>query len=379
MRWSLRIATVAGIGIYVHITFLLIFILVVPEFFRGGPVVALSWTAFLLSCFTCVVFHELGHALTAKRFGVRTKDIVLLPIGGVARLERIPREPRQEFVIAIAGPLVNVAIALVLAALLFAGGFFSSASGDDLARQVSAPTRIELEIFGARLLLWNVTMFLFNLIPAFPMDGGRILRSLLAMRLDYTRATRVAAAIGQLFAVVFAVIGVFYSPFLVLIAVFVFLGAAGEAAAAQVYTSFQGLPTSTGMMTEFKRLGNEDTLGTAVAYLLAGNQIDFPVIADEKVAGVLTRQQLVAALREHGPDRRVADLDLKAIAPVQAGDPLYRTYEEMARQGVNSLPVLDGEALAGWITRDNMAEVAMVREALGGDARIEKRVLGTGG
>jgi Zn-dependent protease/CBS domain-containing protein len=354
MRWSFRILTVAGIGIYVHITFLL---------FAGwiAASLALPGIALILSVFACVLLHELGHALTAKRFGVKTKDIILLPIGGVARLERIPREPGQEFLIAIAGPLVNVVIAGAITACLHLLGQPISIDFEEVMRPQTG-----WQPYLQRLLFFNVSMVLFNMIPAFPMDGGRILRSLLAFVLDYSKATRIAAGIGQFIAVLGGLAGILLqNPFLVLIAVFVFLGASGEAAVAQLQATFRGLPTSTGMITEFKSLRLDDTLGTAVGYLLSGSQVDFPVIEDGSVAGVLTRHQLVLSLKEGGPDRPLRDVALKTVEPVDSSAPLFKTYEEMGRQEVRGLPVLEDGRLVGWITSENIAEVAMVREALG--------------
>jgi CBS domain-containing protein len=183
---------------------------------------------------------------------------------------------------------------------------------------------------------------------------------------DHTRATRLAAAIGQGFALLFGLAGILAAnAVLVLIAVFVFLGAAGEAAQAQMQAAFRGLPTSSGMMTELKTLRPEDTLGHAVELLLSGNQVDFPVVEANKVSGILTRHQLVDSLRSGGLDTPVKDAPLKPVNPVKASDPLFRTWEEMARQGMSCLPVFDGEQLVGWITSENIAELAMVREALG--------------
>jgi Zn-dependent protease/CBS domain-containing protein len=362
MRWSLRILTVSGIGIYVHITFLILVAWIGAIFFQsGGAVHAVHGILLILAVFACVVLHELGHALTAKRFGIKTKDITLLPIGGVARLERIPREPGKEFLIAIAGPLVNVVIAgLLYSVIRVALPSVSLEEVDENLLQTPG-----LDTFLIQLLAVNVVMVVFNMIPAFPMDGGRILRSALASVMDYATATRIAAFIGQSVAVVMGIFAIYKPlPLLFIVAVFVFLGAAGEAAAVQLRATFQGLTTATGMMRSFRSLEKGDTLGRAVQLLLEGNQADFPIIEDGKVTGVLTRRQLVASLKEKGVETPVADVPLAKVEPVEAGAPLYRTHEEMARQGVSSLPVLENGSLVGWITSENIAEVAMVREAL---------------
>src|SRR5260370_40066633 len=213
----------------------------------------------------CVLAHEFGHIFTARAFGVSTPDVTLLPIGGVARLERIPEEPKQEFLIAIAGPLVNVAIAAVLIFALKAEAAFS-----DLA-DLNTP-RVALL---AKLASVNLFLVLFNLIPAFPMDGGRVLRALLAMRMNYARATHIAATVGQGLAFVFGLIGLFYNPMLLFIAFFVYLGATSEAALAQMKDITAGLPVSEAMMTDLVMLPPNSTLDEAAELVLRTSQPGF--------------------------------------------------------------------------------------------------------
>src|ERR1700758_483278 len=206
MAWSLPIFRIAGIQLRIHITFLLLIAwLAFGYYAQGGSAVAASRVIFVLLLFLCVVLHEFGHAFAAKAFGINTPDITLLPIGGVARLERMPEEPVQELIIAVAGPLVNVVIAL---GLFVAGG----------SQALLSPTTVEGGGLIAQLLTINILLVLFNLLPAFPMDGGRVLRALLAIRMSYARATQVAATIGQGFAFVFGFIGLLWNPFLIFIA-----------------------------------------------------------------------------------------------------------------------------------------------------------------
>jgi Zn-dependent protease len=225
MRWSIRVGKIAGIQLYLHWTFLILLGLI---FFSDlGKGVGLPGAAqavlFVLALFACIVLHELGHALAARRYGIPTRDITLLPIGGVARMERMPREPAQELWVALAGPLVNVGIAAVLILTLL---------GIHYAR---VKFLVSQEVFLLLLLRANLFLILFNLLPAFPMDGGRVLRALLARRMDYVRATRIAARIGQVMAVLFVVGGIcsrfseYLSPMLALIGVFIFFGARNEA------------------------------------------------------------------------------------------------------------------------------------------------------
>jgi Zn-dependent protease len=222
MKWSFRVCRVAGIDVRIHITFLLL-----PLFFgwsgwqEGGAAGARNEVVFILALFLCVLLHEFGHALAGRHYGIPTPDITLLPFGGVARMTRIPSKPLQELVIAVAGPAVNVAIAGGLGILLFAGGGF-----------FSGPPSGE-RVFLHQLLTVNAGLVLFNMIPAFPMDGGRILRALLSMGCGHFRATQIAARVGQVLAVVFAVAGFFSNPMLVLIGLFVFSGAQDELAYAR--------------------------------------------------------------------------------------------------------------------------------------------------
>ena len=221
MRWSFKVASVAGTEVRIHLTFLLFVAWIGFSYYQvEGLPGAVQGVLFILSLFACVLLHEFGHAFAARGFGIATPDITLLPIGGVARLARIPDKPWQELVVAVAGPLVNVVIA---AALIFV--VHRSAELEHL--QYLESPRVELL---SKLASVNVMLVLFNLIPAFPMDGGRILRALLAMAMPYSQATQVAAWIGQGLAVVFAIFGLFGNPLLIFIAFFIFAGAQQEAA-----------------------------------------------------------------------------------------------------------------------------------------------------
>jgi Zn-dependent protease len=366
MRWSIRIATVAGIGIFVHVTFILLVILFFAQFLQqGGVGYAVQATLTVLALFGCVILHELGHALTALRFGVKTRDITMLPIGGVARLERIPEEPIQELLIAIAGPAVNVVIAAGIFVILKAFGWSNSWDIEEISRP-----RLGVEPFLRNLLTMNVGLVVFNLIPAFPMDGGRILRSLLGFFLDHVAATRIAARVGQILAVGFALLGlgafgVPPNPIIVLIAVFVFLGATGEAATKELQQVFRGVPASAGMLRDFRALSAGNTLRDAVDMLLAGSQMDFPVLDGSTVVGVLRRQDLIRGLKERGLDVPVSAVNLLKVAPVSADAPLYQALGELDRQQSWCLPLEKDGAIVGWITRQNVTEIAMVRQALG--------------
>jgi Zn-dependent protease len=360
MRWSLSLGTIAGIRVQLHFTFLLFvgWIAVTRGLLTGHPAQALGAVLLLLLVFTCVLLHELGHALAARRYGIPTRDITLLPIGGVARVTRMPDKPQQEIVVAVAGPAVNVAIAILLAAI-----------SKGLHRPFSE-TFMRGGILES-LLVVNIVMILFNMIPAFPMDGGRVLRALLALRLPYPRATRIASTVGQAIAIVFGVVGLFGIPgvinpsaILVFIALFVFLAAGEEQAQAQTRSTISGLPVSAAMVTEFHTLDVGDPVRRAVDYLMAGAQQDFPVMDGGEHLGMLSRADLVSALGKRGGEVAVGSvlrMDHEYAAP---DEPLEQALHRMRSRGRQALPVLQQGRLVGLLTLDNVGDLLLVREAL---------------
>jgi Zn-dependent protease/CBS domain-containing protein len=355
MGWSLPIFRVAGIQLRIHITFLLLIgWLAFGYYAEGGSAVAASRVIFILLLFVCVVLHEFGHAFAAKAFGINTPDITLLPIGGVARLERMPEEPVQELIIAVAGPMVNVVIAL---GLFVAGG--------SQAAFVNSST-VEGGGLIAQLMTINIMLVLFNLLPAFPMDGGRVLRALLATRLSYARATQVAATVGQGFAFVFGFIGLIWNPFLIFIALFVYIGASQEAALAQMKDVSRRFPVSSAMVREFRTLTENATLQEAVDALLATSQHDFPVVNETgNVAGVLTRHDLIAALRKNDPTLRVGDVMRRDIPTVTTGTRFEDAFRIMQECNCPAVPVLDSmKRLVGLLTPENVTELMMIQSAM---------------
>jgi Zn-dependent protease len=354
MGWSIPIFRVTGIQLRIHITFLLLIAwLAFGYYAQGGSAAALSRVVFVLLLFLCVVLHEFGHAFAAKAFGINTPDITLLPIGGVARLERMPEEPLQELVIAVAGPMVNVVIAL---GLFVAGGsqaFFN-------------PSSVEGGSLIAQLMTINILLLLFNLLPAFPMDGGRVLRALLATRMTYARATQIAALIGQGFAFAFGFIGLLFNPFLIFIALFVYIGASQEAALAQMKDVSRRFPVSSAMVREFRTLAASATLDEAVDALLATSQHDFPIVDESgRVAGLLTRHDLIAALRKNDPELRVGDVMRRDIPTVTTGTRFEDAFRIMQECNCPAVPVLDRmKRLVGLLTPENVTELMMVHSAM---------------
>ena len=357
MAWSWRIGRVAGIPIFMHWTFLILIAWVILEQWLAGHdlVTALEGVGFVLALFGCVVLHELGHALTARRFGVVTSDITLLPIGGVARLQRIPEQPSQELLIALAGPAVN----LVIVALLWTLGVRPPGN-------VADPNHLINARFWPRILEVNLVLFLFNLLPAFPMDGGRVLRALLAMRMDYARATRAAASIGQMMAIGFGLLGLTGgNPLLLLIALFVWIGAESEAVQVEERVMLKGVTVRAAMLTDYRTLTPFDTLGHAADLLLAGEQHDFPVVgADGRIVGILTRSDLLGGLAKTGREARVADVARTEVGSVDAAAPLGPAVTRLRTDEGPCLQVLEHGRLVGLLTLENVSELLMIRAAL---------------
>ena len=357
MKWQWKLGRFAGIDVYVHATFLLLIGWVGyshwlehqmwSEVFNG--------ILFVLALFVCVVLHEYGHALTARKYGIKTRDITLYPIGGVARLERMPEKPVEELWVALMGPAINVVIAAGLFAYLFLTN--SLVPFSDLT--VASGSFLE------RLMTVNLSLVLFNLIPAFPMDGGRVLRAILAMRMEYVRATQTAANIGQGMAFLLGFIGLFSNPFLLFIAFFVYIGASQEASMVQMKNSISGIPVTRAMLTDFKSLSPRDNLSQVVALILAGSQHDFPVVdANGKVAGILDRDSFMLALTRHGQSAPVMEFIRRDLPEVDSYDMIEMALMRLQEAGSKMLPVTHGGQLVGLITAENITEYLMIRSAL---------------
>lgn len=298
MSWSITIGRIAGTEIRIHLTFLLLLAWIgFAQYLQGGSGGAVfQEILFILAVFACVLLHELGHVFAARRYGITTPDITLLPIGGLARLSRLPENPSEEIVIAIAGPLVNVVIAVILILILGTGiGFSAFTDVEDSAQG-----------FLARLAAVNIFLVVFNLIPAFPMDGGRVLRAALSFRLGRRRATQIAARIGQALAFVFGFWGLMSgNVVLVFIALFVFLAAQAEAGDVSLADTAKRVPVQRAMITEFVSLGPQSTVAEAADALIRTTQREFPVVDGAgRLRGILTRDEMIKAFRSSGSQRR---------------------------------------------------------------------------
>jgi Zn-dependent protease/predicted transcriptional regulator len=334
---------------------LLLWVLISGLVAAQSPLAAAGRVLFVLVVFATVVLHELGHALTAQRFGIRTRSITLLPIGGVASLERMPDKPLQELLVAVAGPAVNVAIAIVLFAALTAAG-----------RPILSvdPQLLDGAPFAVRLFWVNVSLAAFNLLPAFPMDGGRVLRALLAIRLEAVRATRIAARIGQGFAVVLGVFGLLANPMLAVLALFLWLAAAAEAGAAETKAALSGAPVSAAMTTDFYVLDVNDELGAVARQLVSGPRVDFPVTSDGVVVGILTRAGLIEGLANRGPRARVRDSMVRAFTVAAPDDSLETVLPRLESSASRTVPVIDRGRLVGLLTPEGVGELVWVNRAL---------------
>jgi Zn-dependent protease/CBS domain-containing protein len=365
--WSLRVATVSGIPIRVHFTFLLLLTyFALSGVGRGGPFLAL----FFLGVFFCVALHELGHSLVAQRYGYKVRDIVLYPIGGVASIEETPK-PRHEFWIAVAGPAVNVVIALLLAGYIAVTGGAGGTVWERIAGALQG-MRTEGSFIGGfitALLVTNITLVLFNLIPAFPMDGGRVLRSLLALKIGRLRATRIAAFIGQAIAVLFFLVGLGFftggrpNYGLLVIALFVFFGAGQEAQAEQSREVVEDAPVGAAMLRDFATLAVGDTLRHAAEVLLDTSQQDFPVMHGDEVVGVLSRDALLRGLAREGENAYVAGAMDRDVVFARPNDSLEAFL--LRPDGVRRAPVLvrdEAEHLVGMLTLDNLMEFLTLRQ-----------------
>jgi Zn-dependent protease len=354
-RWSWKFFTVAGIDVHIHGTFLLLIAFVALSGLMAGQglTAMVRGTLLILAVFSTVVLHEFGHALTARRFGVRTLDITLLPIGGIARLEKMPDKPGQQLQVALAGPAVNAVIALLLFGLV---RLFEIPAGIEVFRDASGPFLMQL--------MWiNLFIAAFNLLPGYPMDGGRVLRALLAMRMAPERATQIAARVGQGVAVIFGVVGLFYSPFLMVIAVFIWLGAQAEHSVSTMKVALTGLSVRDGMITDFRSVVPTDPLSRAVDITLAGFQQDFPVMDDARLLGVLTHGDVLRGLAERGKSSAVQEAMRRDFDTTNAAEPLEGALTRMRQGGGRFLIVVENEKVIGLLTVGNIGELLALEAA----------------
>lgn len=348
---SISAITLFGVPVRFHFTFVLLLIFLAVAGLKARQSV-IADVLFVAAIFASVLLHELGHAVVARRCGVRTLEIVMFPIGGVARMERIPR-PRDELRIAIAGPAVN----LVLAGLILSGVALWRGRIGTGPEALADPTDANLL---ERIAIGNLILAVFNLLPAFPMDGGRILRSLLALRRPEEEATQIASRAGRTLAVLMGLYGLISMHFLlVFIAFFVYLGAAQEGQAARGRSLMEGLPVRAAMITRYLTLSHGQTVGEAARLMLESTQQDFPILHGDRVIGLLDRHRLLKAMASEGSSAYIAgvmdrefprldpEMDLAEALPALAAAPCAL--------------VMEGERLLGLLTRENLSEFLVLR------------------
>jgi len=353
MGWSITLGRFGGTAVRVHLTFLLFLAWIgFSAYQRGGFAAARDSVLFIVAIFTCVVLHEFGHIVMARRFGVISKEVTLLPIGGVADLNKMPDKPYQELLIALAGPAVNLVIA---AALLMAVG----AIGPSAIAHLDDPAINLIERLGAA----NLFLAVFNLVPAFPMDGGRVLRAALAMWLGQERATRIAALIGQAFALALGFLGLFGYPMLLFIAFFVFFAATGEARMSFVSEATRDVKVADAMETRMATIGQNATISEAADILLATSQESFPFVDDSGVfLGVMSRADIVEAIKTAEAGARVAPFAHTEIATIDPTQTLDKALEKLSETAVVGVVGADG-VFKGLITPQSFAEVMLIKAA----------------
>jgi Zn-dependent protease/CBS domain-containing protein len=357
LSWSFPIGRLFGSELRVHATFFLLLLWIgAAAYFAGGWAATVENLLFIAALFACVVAHEYGHALMARRYGIATPDITLLPIGGMARLERMPDDPKQEIAVALAGPAVNVAIWAILVVL------FGAETRLDRLAAIEDPA----QGFLGRLAVVNLFLVVFNMIPAFPMDGGRVFRALLSIRMGRVAATRVAARAGQAMAFVFGFLGLASgNPLLMLIGVFVFIAASAESADVALRDVARSLMARDAMITAYEALDEDATLATAAAALIRTTQHEFPVVGvDGQLLGFLTRGALFRAMAEDNRTGPIAPLIRRDIPQVVLTAPLETALDAMQKESAPAVGVTDRQGhLIGYITPENVGELMALRRA----------------
>ena len=355
MNWSFSIGRIAGSEIRIHITFFLLLIWIAVSYYRGGGYdAAVYGVAFILSIFVCVVAHEFGHIFTARRFGIRTPDITLLPIGGVARLERMPEKPEQEILVALAGPAVNFVIAAIL---LLLGARFDFTALEAVENPAVG--------FFTKLAMVNIFLAVFNLLPAFPMDGGRVLRAVLAFKYSRLEATNIAAKMGQVLAFALGFIGLLGNPVLIFIAIFIYLAAAAETQSETLDALSKHHSAKDTMISSFVSLAPHDTIDDATDALLRTTQHEFPVIDQAgRLLGILTRTKIIECLAKNGAGKNIAEAMDRDIPIVSPNASLADVLRPLRNQQNAAVGVADHKGeLLGYVTLENVAELLMVETA----------------
>ncbi len=351
MKWSFQIGKLFGIPIRVHVTFLLLlFFIGIVGSRQAGGAGAIFGMVSIVFIFLCVVLHEIGHSLMAIRYGIDVKDIVLMPIGGVSRMEDIPEDPKKEITISLVGPLVSFGLAFILFLI---------------ARVMGQSVDIRsLSLFSGSLignLFWiNLILGVFNLVPAFPMDGGRVLRGILSTTTDSLRATKIAVSVGQAFAILLFFFGIFFNWWMALIAIFIYLGAEGEERMVALRTTLGKSRVKVAMLTDVHTISPDQTLGDVLENVCHGFQQDFPVVERREVVGILTKEAIFAALHKREKSALVRDIMQRDFVSTTEDASLSDIFKKMTAEKLSVIPVMKGKELRGMINLEQIGKYHII-------------------
>ncbi|MFW5886974.1 MAG: site-2 protease family protein [Bacteroidota bacterium] len=358
MKNSLELGRPFGIKLGIHWTFILLIAWVVAVDLMRGRTLAetLITILFVLVLFVCVVMHEYGHALVAKKYGYPTKSITLLPIGGMANITKMPEKPKQELLITGAGLAVNIVIAAAL------WGIISTTGG--MSVQNLSFEAITWNNFLVLLMAVNILLVIFNLIPAFPMDGGRLLRAILSFRMNREKATKIAMLSGQAFGVIFVFGGIFVNPFLVIIGIFVFIGARMEYEEVRSKSVLEGYTVYDALMKKYTKLNPGEKLKNAVDVMLDTHEESFLVAENDKILGLLTKKDIIKGLSEYGESGEIDRVMRTTFESLRPDMPLLQAFEILKRNKSEVLPVFKDNHLEGVLDMDNVQEFMQVKSAI---------------
>ena len=347
MTWSFQIGRAFGIPLRVHLTFFLLLLYLAIFSSADSGMRGAAGMIFIVGLFACVVIHELAHSLVARHYGIPVRYIILLPIGGISMMEKMPDKPHEEFNVAVVGPLTSLALALVLGGLVYVTG-----GGHAFLH----PWTISGASYLARLAWLNLLLAAFNLLPAFPLDGGRVLRAILALHMDYAQATHTAAVIGQGLAILLGFLGLLANPWLVLIAVFVYMGAGSEDTQVRLRRALQEVPAWRAMIREFRSLDRGTTLADAFEYASHSYQHDFPVLDNGQLVGIVTRHALITGMQTLGGDAVVSAVMVTDPCRVSPTDSLADIYQEISTGACPIAAVTEGARLVGLVTPESVSQ-----------------------
>lgn len=363
MRWSLYIGKISGIKLFIHWTFFLLIVWIIYSGIRHGDNIQeiLTSIGFISSVFVCVILHEFGHALTAKRFHFKTRDITLLPIGGLARMDDLPDKPMQEFLVAIMGPAVNLVISMIL---------FIFLKGNNLDPFAMFTEDVTEWNFLNQLFAVNIFLALFNLIPAFPMDGGRILRALLSIKFSRSKATGIAAFIGQIISILFVFVGLAYNPILAFIGLFIFIVAKAEARMESAKEVLGNIKVKDLLMHNYTELHPDEPLSKAVLLMLDSQEKSFIVTDQEEVKGTLSIKEIIEGLSRYGKDVPIHQVMEKNIISLYEEDDVRKAMQKFSSTTQTLLPVFDGKKIKGVLNLENINEFIQIQTALKGSGKL---------